>query len=301
MLVNYEYYKIFYYVAKYQNFTRAAVELDNNQPNISRSVKNLENTLGCVLFSRTSRGVKLTPEGETLYSHIVPAILQIEAGEKELLMQKELKSGIISIGTTETALSEVLLPVLDMFHKKFPDIRIRINNSTTPAAMNALKSGSVDFSVVTSPVEYDDEFEIVNIKDFDDVPVCGKEMAFLKERIIGIGELKEYPLISLSKGSSTYDFYSKIFAENGLKYAPDTEVATADLILPLVKNNLGIGFLPKNLVESDLESGEIFKLNLKEKISSRQICIAENKNVSLGVAASELKNMLLDFSHRFGN
>ena len=55
MLVNYEYYKIFYYVAKYQNFTRAAVELDNNQPNISRSVKNLENTLGCVLFSRTSR------------------------------------------------------------------------------------------------------------------------------------------------------------------------------------------------------------------------------------------------------
>lgn len=52
-------------------------------------------TLGCVLFSRTSRGVKLTPEGETLYSHIVPAILQIEAGEKELLMQKELKSGII--------------------------------------------------------------------------------------------------------------------------------------------------------------------------------------------------------------
>lgn len=301
MLVNYEYYKIFYYVAKYQNFTRAAVELDNNQPNISRSVKNLENTLGCVLFSRTSRGVKLTPEGETLYSHIVTAILQIEAGEKELLMQKELKSGIVSIGTTETALSEVLLPVLDTFHKKFPDIRIRINNSTTPAAMNALKSGSVDFAVVTSPVEYDDEFEIVNIKDFNDVPVCGKEMAFLKEKIIGIGELKEHPLISLSKGSSAYDFYSKIFAENGLKYAPDTEVATADLILPLVKNNLGIGFLPKNLVESDLESGEIFKLNLKEKISSRQICIAENKNVSLGVAASELKNMLLDYSHRFGN
>lgn len=301
MLVNYEYYKIFYYVAKYQNFTRAAVELDNNQPNISRSVKNLENTLGCVLFSRTSRGVKLTPEGETLYSHIVSAILQIEAGEKELLMQKELKSGIVSIGTTETALSEVLLPVLDMFHKKFPDIRIRINNSTTPAAMNALKSGSVDFSVVTSPVEYDDEFEIINIKDFDDVPVCGKEMAFLKEKIIGIGELKEHPLISLSKGSSAYDFYSKIFAENGLKYAPDTEVATADLILPLVKNNLGIGFLPKNLVKSDLESGEIFKLNLKEKISSRQICIAENKNVSLGVAASELKNMLLDYSHSFGN
>lgn len=105
MLVNYEYYKIFYCVAKYQNFTKAAVELDNNQPNISRSVKNLENTLGCVLFSRTSRGVKLTPEGETLYSHIVPAILQIEAGEKELLMQKNLKAALF-----QSALPKLLCP-----------------------------------------------------------------------------------------------------------------------------------------------------------------------------------------------
>ena len=300
MLVNYEYYRIFYYVAKYQNFTRAAAELDNNQPNISRSIKNLENALGCVLFSRTSRGVKLTPEGETLYSHIVPAILQIEAGEKELLMQKELKSGVVSIGTTETALSEVLLPVLDMFHKEFPEIRIRINNSTTPAAMNALKSGAVDFSVVTSPIEDDDEFEIFYIKKFNDIPVCGKELSFLKDRAIGLGEIKEYPLISLNKGSSAYDFYSKLFAENGLQYAPDTEVATADLILPLVKNNLGIGFLPANLVKNDLKNGEIFKLNLKGKIPSRQICIAENKNVRLGVAANELKIMLLDYCQNFG-
>ena len=97
-------------------------------------------------------------------------------------MQKELKSGIVSIGTTETALSEVLLPVLDMFHKKFPDIRIRINNSTTPAAMNALKSGSVDFSVVTSPVEYDDEFEIVNIKKFQRCTRLRKRNGFFERK-----------------------------------------------------------------------------------------------------------------------
>ena len=103
-----------------------------------------------------------------------------------------------------------------MFHKKFPDIRIRINNSTTPAAMNALKSGSVDFSVVTSPVEYDDEFEIVNIKNFQRCTRLRKRNGFFERKIIGIGELKEHPLISLSKGSSTYDFYSKnIWPKNG--------------------------------------------------------------------------------------
>ena len=57
------------------------------------------------------------------------AYTHLDVYKRQLLMQKELKGGIISIGTTETALSEVLLPVRDMFHKKFPDIRIRINLS----------------------------------------------------------------------------------------------------------------------------------------------------------------------------
>ena len=65
MYVDWEYYKIFYYVAKYQNFTKAARVLGNNQPNITHSMNRLESQLNCVLFIRSNRGVTLTPEGET--------------------------------------------------------------------------------------------------------------------------------------------------------------------------------------------------------------------------------------------
>ena len=68
MYVDWEYYKIFYYVAKYQNFTKAARVLGNNQPNITHSMNRLESQLNCVLFIRSNRGVTLTPEGEMLYS-----------------------------------------------------------------------------------------------------------------------------------------------------------------------------------------------------------------------------------------
>ena len=62
MYVDWEYYKIFYYVAKYQNFTKAARVLGNNQPNITHSMNRLESQLNCVLFIRSNRGVTLRGE-----------------------------------------------------------------------------------------------------------------------------------------------------------------------------------------------------------------------------------------------
>ena len=60
MDVNFEYYKIFYYVAKYHNFTKAAQALNNSQPNITRAMNCLEQQLNTTLFIRTNRGVQLT-------------------------------------------------------------------------------------------------------------------------------------------------------------------------------------------------------------------------------------------------
>ena len=72
MYVDWEYYKIFYYVAKYRNFTKAARVLGSNQPNITHTMNKLEDQLHCVLFIRSNRGVTLTPEGgDALYTHFL--------------------------------------------------------------------------------------------------------------------------------------------------------------------------------------------------------------------------------------
>lgn len=81
MYINYEYYRVFYYAAKCGNLTKAAALLQNSQPNLTRAIKTLEAELGCTLFSRTNRGLILTPEGEALYRHIRVAFAEIEAGE----------------------------------------------------------------------------------------------------------------------------------------------------------------------------------------------------------------------------
>ena len=109
MNVNFEYYKIFYYVAKYNNFTKAAHVLNNSQPNITRAMNCLEHELNCTLFVRTNRGVCLTPEGERLFTRVSAAMTQLQLAEEELSDSVRLEHGSISIGASETALNIYLL------------------------------------------------------------------------------------------------------------------------------------------------------------------------------------------------
>ena len=110
---NLEYYKIFYYVAKYSSFTRAAGILMSSQPSVSRTIKLLEQDLGCTLFTRTQKGVTLTPEGLDLYQHIRVAYEEILAGEALLKRECGLEEGSIQIGANETALHCFLFEKLE--------------------------------------------------------------------------------------------------------------------------------------------------------------------------------------------
>jgi len=147
-----DYYRIFYYVAQYKSFSKAADVMGNNQPNITRCMNILENELGCKLFIRSNRGVQLTIEGERLFEHVSIAIEQLVSGENELLKDKGLESGLVNIGASEIALRLFLLNELEVFHHRYPHVKLRISNHSTPQAVQALENGLVDFAVVTTPV-----------------------------------------------------------------------------------------------------------------------------------------------------
>ena len=112
-MITYDYYRIFYYVAQYKSFTKAAAALGNNQPNITRCMNNLEAELDCKLFLRSNKGVLLTPEGHKLYEHVAIAFEQLALGEEAIIRNRDLENGLISIGASENALRLILLSELD--------------------------------------------------------------------------------------------------------------------------------------------------------------------------------------------
>ena len=151
--VNFEYYKIFYYVAKYKSITQAASLLYSSQPSISRMIKILEQELGCTLFIRTRKGVALTPEGEELFDHVAPACEELFVGEELLSRSYGLQGDTIRIGASETALRCFLFDNLELFYAEHPAIKLKIYNHTASEALENLKNGNVDLAVVSTPLE----------------------------------------------------------------------------------------------------------------------------------------------------
>lgn len=296
MAANFEHYKIFYYVARYGSFTKAAELLYSNQPNITRIIRILESELGCMLMHRSNRGITLTEEGERLYRRVAVAFEQIELGEAEVRQSADLEGGTLVIGASETALHLYLMEILREFHEKYPGVRLKIYNNSTPGAAKALKEGIIDLAVVTAADENELEGvadHVVLVKTFYDVLISGGRLEFLSQRKNALGDLADYSLISLERHTSSYEFYSRFYLENGLTMQPDIEVATADLILPMVEKNLGIGFLPYELAKQALEEGRVFEVPLKETIPERRICMLYNTSRESGTAGKRFRDMVM--------
>ena len=113
MINNLEAYKVFYYVAKCGSVTKAAGELSISQPAVSQAVKQLENTLDVSLFHRAAKGVRLTGEGELLYSYVAKGYEQIELGVKKVHQMQNMELGEVRIGASDMTLQFYLLPYLE--------------------------------------------------------------------------------------------------------------------------------------------------------------------------------------------
>ena len=292
MYVTWDYYKVFYYVAKYQNFTKAARVLGSNQPNVTHTMNRLEEQLGCVLFIRSNRGVTLTPEGELLYARVSSAAVQIQEAEEELSASATLEHGSISISATETALNIYLSDKLRAFHEDFPRIRLRISNHSTPQAVQAVRNGEVDFAVVSTPTEVDAPLNIVELEPFREILVGGRTFTALASQTLSLKELSAYPLISLSEESMTRAFYRQFFLEHDAVLRPDTEAATTDQMLTLVRSELGLAFVPEPMTRNALKSREIVQLTLKEEIPARSVCLVYDRHRPLNTAARAFRERL---------
>ena len=293
MTINYDYYRIFYAVAQCRSFTRAAEVLKNNQPNITRCMKNLEQELGCKLFHRSNRGITLTPEGQRLYRRVAAAVEEIQLGEEEIRQDGSLESGTLSISASEAALHMVLLDKLSAFRIQYPGVHLRITNETTPQSIERLRNGESDFAVITAPQLTDRGLQQTELLRFREVPVCGPAYSEVAARRCTLADLARYPLVCIGQDTSTYAFYQSFFTSNGVTFRVDVEAATMDQILPMIEHGLGVGFYPEQLVAPKIAQGELFCIPLDVAVPERSITLVEDTSRPRSTAMKALRRMML--------
>lgn len=157
-----------------------------------------------------------------------------------------------------------------------------------------LENGLVDFAVVTSPVEIRKPLHKIPIFPFQEILIGGSKYASLSAEPHHLGELSEYPFISLAKDTGTRELYAEYFLNHSLAFHPDMEAATTDQILPMVEYNLGIGFYPEELARDALKSRTVCRIPLIEEAPKREICLIINPRQHQNAAAKELIGELLE-------
>ena len=287
MDINYELYKVFYYVATTLSFSEASKQLYISQSAVSQAIKALEKRLDQTLFIRSTKRVQLTPEGELLLRHVEPAMNLIKRGEAQLV---DNSSGAqIRIGANDTICRYFLVPYLEKFHKEFPNAHIKVTNQTSYKCVELLDSGQVDLIVVNYPNSHIGKpYVIKNIAKFQDKFVANQTFSELKDKKVSLRTLLNYPLLMLEKQSTTSEFLHNLFQQHQLDLIPEIELSSNDFLIDLARIGLGIAFIPDYSFPKECD--DLFFVETEEDLPERNLAIVYNDQIPLSKAAQEFMN-----------
>ena len=283
MDINYELYKVFYYVAKTLSFSDASKRLFISQSAVSQSIKALEKKLNQHLFIRSTKRVKLTPEGEVLFKHIEPAVNLIMRGENQILDANALNGGQLRIGASDTLCRYFLIPYLRRFHKDHPEVRIKIINSTSIGCAELLENGQAELIVTNYPnSRLSAHTKLQTVLEFRDIFVANPDYFTMGKSPLSMENLLDYPILMLAPKSTTSEYLHQVFAAQGLKLLPEVELNSNDLLIDLAEIGLGIACIPDYMLRN---RPGLEPVHLKTPLPARSAVIAHHEALQLSQAA----------------
>ena len=268
-------YRIFYTVANTGNISKAAKELYISQPAISKSIQKLEESVGCKLFSRSSRGVVLTDEGKLLYEHVSEAFETLTMGEEKLKRSIELGVGHLKIGVSSTLCKYLLLPYLKEFIRQNPHISISISCQSTNDTLKLLEDNKIDIGLIGKPENLKNiHFDF--LEEIEDIFVAAKDyLRNLKARGIQKDHiLQSSTLMLLDKNNMTRQYIDDYLQENQIIIKDSIDISDMDLLIDFARIGVGVACVIKNFVRQDLENGTLMEIPLGFPIHKREVGFA---------------------------
>ncbi len=294
MDINFEYYKVFYYVAKFGAISKAAEKLCVSQPAISQLIKKLEEQLGTNVFYRGRDGITLTEEGKKLYTWIENSVMTLENVNKQFGKYATLEEGTIRIRTGNTVAKEVLYRPLAKFMKKYPNIKFEITNGSNKESMKWLSQGELDIVLMNLPIENIwTNVEIIEGSEKEFIFVMSKKFRMkYNVEINEFNDLKKYKLLLPRKIAPARKILESIY-EEAKDIEGENQISSEDIKVELAKNDCGIAFIEKFLIEEELETGKLIEIKLPKKIVAKTgIATMDKSNISF--ATKKLVEMILE-------
>jgi DNA-binding transcriptional LysR family regulator len=237
--------RYFVAVAEELHFARAAQRLHMSQPPLSQQIRRLEEIVGCPLFARTSRWVKLTPAGETLLERARRVLRNVQRDIQDVRSVGEGEVGTLNVGFVGSAMLTTLPETFREFRETFPGVSLRLCESFTSQVLEGLQNGTLDAGILrdSDPV---DSVNVTTLFSESYVAVLPGTHRCARQKSISPGTLRDEPFVYYPRSAGTRAFEKPftVFEEYGFRPQIVQEASHWVSILRLVGAGLGVSIAP---------------------------------------------------------
>lgn len=276
------------------SFSAAADALYISQPTISIRIQQLEQHLNTTLFERENgKKIALTQAGEKIYPYFQEAFQLIQKGQ-EILKENPMEREKIKISCPNHMGVEIMPEVLKVLYDCFPNFEFPVKISVTEQIIQEIRLGEADIGFAyIQPEKSCEDLSMVKIANEQNILVCAPDHRLTKLDKVSPSDLENERIIVYNREFVTTKIIEQFLEKNRLKEYKQVEISNVGWLKMMVRKGLGIAFLQNIIVQEELQSGKLIKLDLRKSLPPTPIYLIFRTDLH-----QEIKDIIIKTSKR---
>ncbi|UQG55156.1 MULTISPECIES: LysR family transcriptional regulator [unclassified Marinobacter] len=271
----------FYWAARLGSFSAAAERLHATQSTVSMRIRELEHTMGMVLFDRSKRRIQLTAKGRELVDY-ANRILDLEADIKYRISSSDTLTGSLRLGVAEMISITWLPTLVKSVSKRYPKVRLEIDEGLTGDLLQGLSDGHLDLLLVPG------NSSGMNVRTYS---LGHVSFAWFASPTLGLGtsrhtpqSLSEWPVIGLKSASFHHAGIEHWFRHANVRCRYFARCKSLGVVASMASAGLGIAYLPIHYHSGKLPHVELEKLQTTDPLPPVEFVAALSVDEPHGLA-----------------
>ncbi len=277
------------------NLSQTAERLHVTPPAVHKKLKVLEDELGVRLYERVDRRLRLTNAAEMLLPHMRSLKAQFEATLAAVNEWKNVKRGLVRLGTGFTFGTHVLPPFLESFQEHHEGVELRVHMGGSIEVAGELSNGNLDVAFISALDVIDTaDFDIAGKWTFDVPAVANRRHVFSKG--CSLSELGEQPFILYAEGALLDLLISEYFAAHSFRPRVVMRLNSPEMVEAMVRSDLGMSMLPAWMLGTDSSGPGVQEVPLREPHLEAQLYLVTRKISFLEASVRTFVSRALDWN-----
>lgn len=292
--MEWHHFQYFQVLAETEHMTKAAEKLAISQPALSRAIGKLEEELGCHLFDRRGKSIRLNKYGEAFLNRTNKITLEMKIAKDELQEMMGIERGSITFGFLHTLGATYIPNYIRYFKEQFQHVQVKLIQNNTTVLLKLLKEGLIDICLVSSKSN-DPSIELRMILQEELYITIPTSHPLSNKKNIHLSEVANEAFIVLKQGFPLRNTVDNLFQKANIDPTVSFEGEEIQTIASLVGVNLGLSILPKLKNAKELGINQL-KIANKDVINYREIYVATSTKAFETKLMKEMKSSIIEFS-----